>query len=266
LRRFTFTQLLMGEASLANASYRLYLRRFGEIACRHEFTAEDDARAREFAELLAEATSDICDAFEVWQGGRVVVCPERVQRGGERKAYSFVRESIVGAAEAVLKSGWAVARSKLLLSRLEGWKKRPDALLERVIRNAVAATGAHTGNIQLHDAAGNLRIAAQYGHDRDFLEFFAVVNGRDTSCGCAFGSAERVVVSDVATSPIFQGKPSGAMLLRAGLRSTYSTPVVVQGAIRGVISTHRKISWSPDAGELRLIDGFAAEAASALEQ
>jgi hypothetical protein len=251
---------------LANASYRFYLRRSGEITCRHEFTAEDDARAREFAELLAEAASDVCDTVEVWQGGRVVVGPERVQRNGEWKAYSFVPESIVAAAEAVLDSGWAVARSKLLLSRLEAWKKRPDALLERVIRNAVAATGAHTGNIQLRDDADNLRIAAHYGHDRDFLDFFAVVNGRDTSCGCAFGSAERVVVKDVATSPIFHGKPSGAMLLRAGLRSTYSTPLVVRGAVRGVISTHRNIAWSPDDSELRLMAGFVAGATSVLDR
>jgi hypothetical protein len=256
----------MGDASLGSASYRLYLRRSGEIACRYEFTAEDDARAREFAELLAEAASDVCDTVEIWQGGRVVVGPERVKRDGERQACAFVSESIVAAAESVLESGWAVARSKLLMSRLEAWKKRPHALLERVIRNAVAATGAHTGNIQLHDAAGNLRIAAHYGHDRDFLDFFAVVNGRDTSCGCALGSAERVIVKDVATSPIFHGKPSGAMMLRAGLLSTYSTPLMVQGAVRGVISTHRNIAWSPDASELRLMDGFVAGAASVLDQ
>jgi len=256
----------MGEASLANASYRLYLRRSGEIACRHEFTAEDDARAREFAALLADAAADVCDTVEVWQGGRVVLGPERVKRDGERKAYASVSGAIVAAVESVLESGWAVAQSKLLVSRLEAWRKRPHAQLERVIRNAVAATGAHTGNIQLDDDAGNLRIAAQHGHDRDFLDFFAVVQGRETSCGCAFGSAERVIVKDIATSPIFQGKPSGAMLLRAGLRSTYSTPFVVQGAVRGVISTHRTIAWSPDAGELRLIDGFVAEAASVLEQ
>jgi hypothetical protein len=33
-----------------------------------------------------------------------------------------------------------------------------------------------------------------------------------------------------------------------------------------VISTHRNIAWSPDAGELRLMDGFVAGAASVLEQ
>jgi GAF domain len=256
----------MGEASVANASYRLYLRRCGEIACRYEFTAEDDASAREFAERLAEAASDVCDAVEVWQGGRVVRGPERVQRSGEGKACSFVSEAMVAAAEAVLESGWAAARSKLLPSRLEAWKKRPHARLERVIRNAVVATGAHTGNIQLHDDAGNLRIAAHYGHDRDFLAFFAVVNGRDTSCGCALESAERVIVKDVATSPIFHGRPTGAMMLRSGLRSTYSTPLVVEGAVRGVISTHRNIAWSPDASELRLMDGFVAGAASVLDQ
>jgi hypothetical protein len=51
-------------------------------------------------------------------------------------------------------------------------------------------------------------------------------------------------------------------LLRAGLRSTRSTPIVVDGKIRGMISTHRGINWRPDAEELRRIDSFSADAAT----
>jgi len=57
------------------SAYRVYLRSEDRIICRHEFAAPNDAEACRLAALLADATSDLCDAFEVWQGGRVVSCP-----------------------------------------------------------------------------------------------------------------------------------------------------------------------------------------------
>jgi hypothetical protein len=245
-------------------TYRLYLRTGGRILCRHEFTAPGDGEARQLAQALAEAVADICDSFEVWQGGRVVAGPEAAVANGGR-APPAVQALVLDMAEALLRSDWAVARSARLMARLDEWRAAPDAsLLDRVIRDAVAATGADTGNIQLRDGAGHLRIAAQQGLERDFLDFFAVVKDDDTSCGRALSSARRVIVEDVAASPIFRGKPSGAALMRAGLRSTYSTPIMVRGRVGGMLSTHRRIAWRPAAEELRRIDRFAADAASVI--
>jgi hypothetical protein len=246
------------------ATYRIYLRTGGRIICRHEFGAPGDGEARQLAQALAEAAADICDSFEVWQGGRVVAGPETVLANGHG-APPALRALVLDLAEVLLRSDWEVARSARLLARRDEWRARPDAsLLERVIRDAVAATGADTGNIQLCDGAGHLRIAAQQGLERDFLDFFAVVKDDDTSCGRALNSARRVIVEDVATSPIFRGKPSGAALMRAGLRSTYSTPILARGRVAGMISTHRRIAWRPAAEELRRIDRFAADAASVI--
>lgn len=250
---------------MVGAPYRTYLRSAESIVCRHEFAATDDGDARRIAELLADAASDLCDSYEVWQAGRVVVCPEKPSAMVGSEAPTHVQAAAVAAGETILRSGWPVAQSRRLLARLAQWRMRPDSsLLERVIRNAVKATGAHMGNIQLLDGAGNLEIAAQYGFQREFLDYFAVVNDVDTSCGSALKKARRVIVEDVTKSPIFRGKPTGATLLRAGVRSTYSTPIVVRGKIRGMVSTHRKIAWRPDVEELWRIDGFVADAASVI--
>jgi GAF domain len=247
------------------AQYRLYLRSAERIVCRYEFAAPDETAARVHAALLADAASDICHSFDLWQEARLV-CEERVAECEAGGAGGEVPKSLVQAAEDILRSGWPVARSRRLDSRLRAWRKHPDmSLLERVIRDAVAATGADTGNIQIREPGGDLRIVAQQGLERDFLDFFAVVvKAHDTSCGQAAEIATPVIVEDVARSPIFRGKASGRMLLSAGLQSTCSIPIIADGALRGVMSTHRRANWHPGADELSTLERFATEAAAAM--
>jgi hypothetical protein len=245
-----------------DAAYRVYLRAQERIVCRHEFRAPSDAEAFRLAGMLAEAVSDLCDAFEVWQGPRVIACPEiaasnPVDRTPIERATAF--DELV---EAVRKSHWPVAKSGRLASRLAP-PKQPDAsLLARLLRDAVAATGAARGTLQLLDGDGTLRIAAQHGFEREFLDFFAIVRDKDSSCGQALKAMRRVIVEDVLKSPVFRGKPSGAVISRAGLRSTFSTPIQIAGRLCGMISTHRLIPWRPGADELALIDRFAGDAAA----
>lgn len=251
---------------MASAPYRLYLRSSDRIVCRHEFAAENDAEAIQIAEQLAAAASDACDSFEVWQSARTVAWSDGRPLAAADGSVAGSRAMLVAAAEAILCSEWEVARSARLGRRLARWRQHPDtSLLGHVIRGAVLATGADTGNIQIVDGPDRLRIAAQHGLEREFLDFFAVVEQQNTSCGHAAKRARRVIVEDVIASPIFAGTSSGAVLSRAGLRSTYSTPLVVHGSLRGVLSTHRRAKWRPDAAELRLIDRFASDAAALME-
>ena len=215
-----------------DAAYRVYLRAQERIVCRHEFRAPSDAEAFRLAGMLAEAMSDLCDAFEVWQGPGVIACPEiaasnPVDRTPIERATAF--DQLV---EAVRKSHWPVAKR------------------------------AARGTLQLLDADGTLRIAAQHGFEREFLDFFAIVRDKDLSCGQALKAMRRVIVEDVLKSPVFRGKPSGAVISRAGLRSTFSTPIQIAGRLCGMISTHRLIPWRPGADELALIDRFAGDAAA----
>ena len=101
----------------------------------------------------------------------------------------------------------------------------PVALdLDGVLSRLLAAVGAEMGNIQvLKDGA--LRIAAQQGFDRPFLDFFAAVKDDESACGRALQTGQRVIVEDVRTSPVFAGKPAHAVMLKAGLRLVCSTPI-----------------------------------------
>jgi len=122
------------------------------------------------------------------------------------------------------------------------------------------------GNVQLHDGAGSLKIAVHQGFQREFLDFFAVVNAHIGSCGAALARTQRVVVEDVVTSPIFRGTPALTMMLKADARSCYSTPIVVGGSIKGMISVHRRVPWKPCPDELIQIDHYSSEAAAVLAQ
>jgi PAS domain S-box-containing protein len=74
-------------------------------------------------------------------------------------------------------------------------------LLQEILDAAVKITGAQMGNIQLLDG-DCLRITAQQGFDRPFLEFFDAVHGDQAACGTALQLGERVIVDDVQNSPI----------------------------------------------------------------
>jgi anti-sigma B factor antagonist len=90
-----------------------------------------------------------------------------------------------------------------LLSVGEGVPARCAEAVEVAMRG-----GADMVNVQLRDQAGALRIVAQEGFRRPFLDFFEVVDDTESACGVALGSGRSVWVSDVARSGIFAGAPS----------------------------------------------------------
>ena len=70
--------------------------------------------------------------------------------------------------------------------------------LKWVVKAALQITGATMGNLQLVDpASGALRIAAQYGFRKPFLDFFQCVHENQAACGAALRSRGRVIVEDV---------------------------------------------------------------------
>jgi PAS domain S-box-containing protein len=140
--------------------------------------------------------------------------------------------------------------------------------LENILDAAIALTAADKGNIQLFDpVSGVLRIAAYRGFEEAFLKFFETVDSRSGSaCGAAMNRAVRVVVEDIAASPMFAGQASLAVLLDAGVRAVQSTPLKSSsGQILGMISTHFANPRKPSERELRLIDLLARQAADYVE-
>lgn len=140
-------------------------------------------------------------------------------------------------------------------------------LLEGILDGAVEITGADKGNIQLLEN-DVLKIVAQRGFDAPFLDFFNSVKHYDpVACGAALQRSERVIVEDVANSPIFAGAPALDVMLSAGVRAVQSTPLLSRtGQVLGMFSTHHCAPHRPDERQLRILDILARQAADLIER
>jgi hypothetical protein len=130
-----------------------------------------------------------------------------------------------------------------------------------LLRSAMNVTCADFGNIQLFDSSQRvLRIVAQDGFEREFLGYFEIVRcNDDCACGAAVSKRLRVVVSNVATDPVFGESDSRNVLLRANVHAVQSTPLIsTSGRLIGVLSTHYNRVQAPSALVWKQIDELAA--------
>lgn len=121
--------------------------------------------------------------------------------------------------------------------------------LAGALTHAMRATGARMGSAQyFHQATGTLRLVAHPGFGRRFGSFFETVQGYDTSCGAAATDQRPVYVRNVANSPIFAGSPDLEVLIRSGVGSCVSIPVVTADGLLGVVSAHQPVpeEWRGD--------------------
>jgi PAS domain S-box-containing protein len=139
-------------------------------------------------------------------------------------------------------------------------------LLHDILDAAIEITGACMGHIQLLEG-DLLRMTAQRGFDRPFLEFFDAVHGDLGACGTALQRGERVIVEDVVNSPIFVGTPALEVMVASGARAVQSTPLVSRsGRVLGMFSTHyQHAPQQPSERALRLLDILARQAADLIE-
>ena len=145
--------------------------------------------------------------------------------------------------------------TEFLEARFEPTEGR--ALLEAALDAAVAATGAPMGNLQLAFPEG-LRIVGVPTSDK--------IAGMASACAIAMKRGARFVIADVASDPIFAGKPAAAVMEQARVRAVQSTPLLSgSGALLGILSTHFDAQHVPSAQELDVIDQIARRTAVWLE-
>lgn len=139
--------------------------------------------------------------------------------------------------------------------------------LQLVLRTMMTFA-AKMGNVQLYDPAKcSLVIVSEWGFGQDFLTFFDRTHQGQAACGTALLKRERIVVEDVATSPIFTKTEAREVLLGAGVRAVQSTPLLTSsGDPLGVISSHYTSPGRPSDGELRLIDRVVRSSANLIER
>jgi PAS domain S-box-containing protein len=136
-----------------------------------------------------------------------------------------------------------------------------DVLLA-ILDMAIAVTHADFGNIQLLDPkTSTLHIAAQRSFPQWWIDYWETVPEGQGASGTALQSGSRLIVEDVAESPIFTPTDLD-MQRKAGVRAVQSTPLVsVTGQLVGMLSTHMKHPGRPDEHTLSLLDMLAHEAA-----
>lgn len=134
-------------------------------------------------------------------------------------------------------------------------------MVEAALEACIGATGADRGNLQLRDS-GSLVIVAQRGFEQPFLDFFRRVDGDASACSSAMEQAQRVVVADVASHPIFAGTAAEPVMASAGVRALQSTPLLAEsGEVLGMVSTHYAVPRQATDRQLRVLDEIAGRTA-----
>jgi PAS domain S-box-containing protein len=136
-------------------------------------------------------------------------------------------------------------------------------LLDAALSEALAVAGADRGCLQiLHGSGGGLRLGAQRGLVRPFLEY--VANLRAPLGGSAV-AAGRLLVDDVATSPALAGSADREALAVAQVRALHVTALrTPDGAVVGALSALHRDAPDPPPTALADLDRIAALCSTAI--
>ena len=160
-----------------------------------------------------------------------------------------------------------VAGEKQVLELIASGAPLKEALelLTRVIEQRFSDQGALASVLLLEKDGKHLRHGAApslpdaYNHVIDGAE----IGPSEGSCGTAAFRGERVIVTDIATDPLW--KDYSALALSHGLRACWSTPLVAYGKILGTFAIYYRQPQSPTNEELEVLDRVSRTAAVAIE-
>jgi GAF domain-containing protein len=113
------------------------------------------------------------------------------------------------------------------------------------------------GTLHLYDGpSGTLRLGAHRNLPPACVEFFSSITASSrTPCTEAIKRRQRVLIEDIAKSPLLKGTPALDLLQAAGVRAVQSTPVVdAERRLLAVFSTHWVEAHRPEEGAVRLLD------------
>jgi PAS domain S-box-containing protein len=141
-------------------------------------------------------------------------------------------------------------------------------ILEGICRFVEELARGSLSSILLLDANGNcLRHGAAPNLPLTYTEAIngAVIGPSVGSCGAAAYRAEPVIVSDIATDPLWADYRN--LALAHGLRACWSTPILSSaGKVLGTFATYYREPRSPSPQELNVIDRITHLASIAVER
>jgi PAS domain S-box-containing protein len=137
-------------------------------------------------------------------------------------------------------------------------------LLDAALGEALAIAGADRGCVQILHEAGGLRLAAQRGLVRPFLEYVANLRTGLGGKGPE-GSGQRWLVEDVAADRALAGGADREALIGAQVRGLHATPLrASDGRIVGRLTVLHRDVPDPPASALAALDRLAALCAAAV--
>src|SRR5262249_51123539 len=157
-----------------------------------------------------------------------------------------------------------MTRLQRLSTEVVEWSGLEPALL-LVLDTTIELLGADLGYIQLYDShSGKLRIAAQRGFDRAFLDHFSEADASNAAAsGRALAARQQVITEDVEGEPSFRAGLEWAGA--AGFRAVQATTLIVRGGkVVGMLSTHFRTARRFSAHDLRLVTICARQAADSI--
>jgi len=170
------------------------------------------------------------------------------------------------AAREVLPAVASVLEGRRFVSLGLGWQTPPA--LSEFLASVIHMSAADYGNIQWFDSKSEaLRIVAQHGFRREFLDYFDIVHcDHQCVCSAAMSRLSRVVVREVATDSLLSSEARG-VLLRAKVCAVQSTPLVeVSGKLVGMVSTHYSQPGGPTPDVLQNVDAIVATFVAQLDR
>jgi PAS domain S-box-containing protein len=237
------------------------IRRGGDVAGGDQRRMARDGRVLDVSLTMTRLVDDT---------GRPAAVATTERDISEQKRREREREGLLGelrAAHDELRADLAATAGLLRIGSLFLQDGNVAAVLGQVVEAAEAVVGADFGNVQVLDPeSGDLRIAAQRGFPRWWVEFWDEAGKGRGACGTALERRERVLVEDVERSPVFSG-PHLEAQRKAGVRAVQSTPIVGRtGAPLGVLSTHTRTVGVPAARALARLDLIVRQASDILER
>ena len=166
----------------------------------------------------------------------------------------------------VLEVGDVMSNFDVVPSLLDASHRELESFFTDVVERAIGLDGAPRGSAQLFDPkTGVLHLVAAPGFSASFHSHFeAVRDHRGASCGVAASTRRIAAVPDVAESPTFRGTPSLDVMLDERARACISVPIVADGVLLGMFSTHHERPRTWDVEAIRALEDLAAKAAEEL--
>ncbi|MCP1375494.1 PAS domain S-box protein [Dyella lutea] len=156
------------------------------------------------------------------------------------------------------------AAQRQVLTAIASGRSLPD-VLEAIVRACEAQQPESLCSVLLLED-GRLRHGAAPHLPRQYMKAIdgAAIGPEAGSCGTAAWRRERVVVSDIATDPLWANY--AALALPHGLQACWSTPILARnGSVLGTFAVYYGEIREPGTEELAAIDGLAALASIAIE-